>query len=92
MVIRGKFDDDKGKGCSKEGGDGGGEKEKDGGNSKEEVGGENKLEMVQMGNPYPCMYGSGQLGEQFQYHPQGYGPYHAPQIFSDENPNACSVM
>ncbi|CAI9768539.1 unnamed protein product [Fraxinus pennsylvanica] len=82
--------DDKAKGGSKEGG--GGDKGKDGGSSKEEGGGEKKEELVQIWNPYPCMYGPGQMGEQFQYHPYGYGPNHAPQIFSDENPNACSFM
>ncbi|KAL2541079.1 Heavy metal transport/detoxification superfamily protein [Abeliophyllum distichum] len=95
--------EDKGKSGSKEegggnkgkgGGGGGGDKGKGGG--EEEDGGEkmegNKMQF-QFVNPYPSMYGAGQMGEQFQYHPHGYGPYyHAPQIFSDENPNACSVM
>ncbi|KAL2557449.1 Heavy metal transport/detoxification superfamily protein [Forsythia ovata] len=84
--------DDKGKSGSKDGG--GGDKGK-GGGELEDAGGEkmegNKMQF-QFGNPYPSMYGAGQMGDQFQYHPHGYGPYHAPQIFSDENPNACSVM
>ncbi|MCD9646809.1 hypothetical protein HAX54_036992 [Datura stramonium] len=48
---------------------------------------------VQFGYPYPYMYGPvGPVypADQFQ------NPYpvsvHAPQLFSDENPNACSVM
>ncbi|KAJ8543902.1 hypothetical protein K7X08_025520 [Anisodus acutangulus] len=51
---------------------------------------------VQFGYPYPYMYGPvGSVepvypGDQFQ------NPFpvsvHAPQLFSDENPNACSVM
>ncbi|KAL1551003.1 heavy metal-associated isoprenylated plant protein 3-like [Salvia divinorum] len=38
--------------------------------------------------PYPIVYESGQ----FHYNPYAYGPSHAPQLFSDENPNACSLM
>lgn len=45
---------------------------------------------VQFGYPYPYMYGPVYPADQFQ------NPYpvsvHAPQLFSDENPNACSVM
>ncbi|EYU36154.1 hypothetical protein ABFS82_14G240900 [Erythranthe guttata] len=37
-------------------------------------------------NPYPVMYGPGGVfGDEFHQ-------YHAPQMFSDENPNACTVM
>ncbi|CAI9774594.1 unnamed protein product [Fraxinus pennsylvanica] len=86
---------DKGKGGGDEEvggnkGKGGGGKWKDGG-GEEGGGGENKMQF-QIGNPHPYMYGPGHMGDQFQYHPHVYGPYHAPQIFSDENPNACSVM
>ncbi|XP_019228017.1 PREDICTED: heavy metal-associated isoprenylated plant protein 3-like [Nicotiana attenuata] len=45
---------------------------------------------VQFAYPYPYMYGPVYPADQFQ------NPYpvsvHAPQLFSDENPNACSVM
>lgn len=68
----------------------GGGKGKDGG-GEEGGGGENKVQ-VQIGNPYPYMYALGPVGDQFQHYSHVYGPYHAPQIFSDENPNACSVM
>lgn len=47
-------------------------------------------QQVQFGYPYPYMYGPVYPADQFQ------NPYpvsvHAPQLFSDENPNACSVM
>uniref|UniRef100_A0A3Q7J043 HMA domain-containing protein n=2 Tax=Solanum lycopersicum TaxID=4081 RepID=A0A3Q7J043_SOLLC len=47
-------------------------------------------QQVQFGYPYPYMYGPVYPAEQFQ------NPYpvsvHAPQLFSDENPNACSIM
>ncbi|GFQ00217.1 hypothetical protein PHJA_002165700 [Phtheirospermum japonicum] len=48
----------------------------------------------QAGYPQPMLYGSGGVVvEQFHYNPHAVGSYvHAPQIFSDENPNACSVM
>ncbi|XP_051120671.1 heavy metal-associated isoprenylated plant protein 3-like [Andrographis paniculata] len=44
--------------------------------------------------PYPFMYGPGPVDHfgQGNFGPYPVGPYHAPQIFSDENPNACSVM
>ncbi|KAL5704924.1 hypothetical protein ACHQM5_023282 [Ranunculus cassubicifolius] len=47
------------------------------------------------GNGYPVQYGNGSV------HPVQYGnenmypvqyPVHAPQMFSDENPNGCSIM
>ncbi|KAL1558166.1 heavy metal-associated isoprenylated plant protein 3-like [Salvia divinorum] len=42
--------------------------------------------------PYPIVSGPGHAAvDQFQYNPYG-AQFHAPQIFSDENPNACSVM
>ncbi|KAK4440701.1 Heavy metal-associated isoprenylated plant protein 3 [Sesamum alatum] len=75
------------------GGEGGASDEMGGGGG----GGGDKMEanrmQFQVGYPYPFMYGAG-AGEQVQlyYNPYAYGPYHAPQLFSDENPNACSVM
>ncbi|KAL7084939.1 hypothetical protein ACP275_14G253500 [Erythranthe tilingii] len=66
------------------GGGGGG----DGGDEKMEG---NKMMQQQQSqmvgpNPYPVMYGPGGVfGDQFHQ-------YHAPQMFSDENPNACTVM
>ncbi|CAH9094547.1 unnamed protein product [Cuscuta europaea] len=71
-----KAEKEKGKGGKKEGGGGGG-----GEKSVEEV---NRMQ-VQVG--YPYMYGSGYVQDPMYYH---YPP--APQMFSDENPNACSVM
>ncbi|XP_059659453.1 heavy metal-associated isoprenylated plant protein 3-like [Cornus florida] len=84
----------------KEGGGGGGEKkEKGGGEKKEKGGGQDKAAAVgggggesaggymaeenrmEYGYPYPYVYGSGHVAHD-----------HAPQMFSDENPNACSVM
>ncbi|KAG8371290.1 hypothetical protein BUALT_Bualt13G0072200 [Buddleja alternifolia] len=75
-------------------------KEKGGGGDKAEHGGDgggdekmegNKMQ-AQVVYPYPFMYGPGVGADQFNYNPYTAGPYHAPQIFSDENPNACSVM
>ncbi|CAA0815044.1 Heavy metal transport/detoxification superfamily protein [Striga hermonthica] len=40
----------------------------------------------------PVVSGSGFVVEQFHYNPCEFGSHHAPQIFSDENPNACCVM
>ncbi|XP_057782587.1 heavy metal-associated isoprenylated plant protein 3-like [Salvia miltiorrhiza] len=42
--------------------------------------------------PYPIAYESGVMVDQFHYNPYAFGPNYAPQLFSDENPNACSVM
>ncbi|KAL6510947.1 hypothetical protein OROGR_022071 [Orobanche gracilis] len=72
------------------GGEGGGEKKKADGGEKAE-GNKSKF---QAGHPDPIVYGSSGVVvvEQFQYNPCELGSYHAPQIFSDENPNACSVM
>ncbi|XP_059314670.1 heavy metal-associated isoprenylated plant protein 3-like [Lycium ferocissimum] len=56
-------------------------------------------QQVQFGYPYPYMYGPvGSVGPVGPVYPgdQFQNPYpvsvHAPQLFSDENPNACSVM
>lgn len=73
--------DDKGKGGGDSGGDGGDEKAKG-----------QKMQAAPPGYPYPFISGPGQaVGDQFHYNPYS-AQYHAPQIFSDENPNACSVM
>ncbi|XP_052186166.1 heavy metal-associated isoprenylated plant protein 3 [Diospyros lotus] len=91
----------------KEGGGGGGgseKKEKGGGGEKKEKGGdkgepavgggggnvgiqaaENRVQYLQYGYPNPYVYGY-ELG----YYPIQH--FHAPQMFSDENPNACSIM
>ncbi|XP_057781840.1 heavy metal-associated isoprenylated plant protein 3 [Salvia miltiorrhiza] len=75
-----------GDGKGKSGGDGGG----DGGD--ENVHG-NKMQAPPPGYPYPFISGPGHaVGDQFHYNPYGAQLLHAPQIFSDENPNACSVM
>ncbi|KAG5515584.1 hypothetical protein RHGRI_036579 [Rhododendron griersonianum] len=63
----------------KTGGDGGGN---DGGGQMVE---ENRIQYVPQEYPNTYMYGFGQGYPVEQYH-------HAPQMFSDENPNACSVM
>ncbi|KAL2511226.1 Heavy metal transport/detoxification superfamily protein [Abeliophyllum distichum] len=61
-----------------------------------EGGGDKKIEgnevQVQIGDRGPFMHRPGSMVDQYQYSPYPVGPYHAPQIFSDENPNACSVM
>ncbi|PIN09596.1 Copper chaperone [Handroanthus impetiginosus] len=91
---KGKGSGDKGKSGGSSGGGGG-----DGG---ETAGGSEKMEghrmQFQVAYPYPypyphpLMYGQGAAVDQFYYNPYVYGPYHAPQLFSDENPNACSIM
>lgn len=81
-----------GGGKEKGGGNGGGKKEKGGGDG--DGGGEGNKMQFQVGYPYPpqpYVYGPGYAAEhQFHYNPYPIGP--APQMFSDENPNACSVM
>ncbi|KAH0746782.1 hypothetical protein KY285_008439 [Solanum tuberosum] len=47
-------------------------------------------QQVQFGYPYPYMYGPVYPADQFQN--QYPVSVHAPQLFSDENPNACSIM
>ncbi|KAG6426295.1 hypothetical protein SASPL_110517 [Salvia splendens] len=77
-------------------GKGGGDKGKSGGGDGggKAGGGDNNKMQVQVLNqypypyPYPIVYESGQ----FNYNTYAYGPSHAPQLFSDENPNACSLM
>ncbi|CAN4119393.1 unnamed protein product [Withania somnifera] len=54
-------------------------------------------QQVQFGYPYPYMYGPiGPVGPVYAGDPfqNPYPPVsvHAPQLFSDENPNACSIM
>ncbi|XP_073022899.1 heavy metal-associated isoprenylated plant protein 3 [Primulina eburnea] len=79
-----------GGGDKKKGGGGGDGGEPAGGGGGEKKEG-NKMQ-VQVGYPYPFMYGPGPAGDQFHYNPYPVGLVHAPQLFSDENPNACSVM
>ncbi|XP_058199934.1 heavy metal-associated isoprenylated plant protein 3-like [Rhododendron vialii] len=76
------------------GGGGGGKKEKGGGSEEGKTGGddgggqvmeENRIQYVPQEYPNTYMYGYGLGYPVEQYH-------HAPQMFSDENPNACSVM
>ncbi|KAK8487431.1 hypothetical protein V6N13_030050 [Hibiscus sabdariffa] len=96
----------KGEGAEKKE-DGGGEKkeeESNGGETKMEV---SKMEYHGYGNPPQPMYwpdGHVYGALSYQNHHQGYmvphpgymidprHSLHAPQMFSDENPNACSVM
>lgn len=72
-------------------------KENEGDGDKGKSGGDenmqgNKMQASPSGYPYPFMFGPGQaVGDQFHYNPYA-AQYHAPQMFSDENPNACSVM
>lgn len=68
----------KGGEAAKAGGDGGGG---DGGGQADE----NRILYVPQEYPNSYMYGYG-----YGYPVEQYN--HAPQIFSDENPNACSVM
>ncbi|KAI8524118.1 hypothetical protein RHMOL_Rhmol13G0124700 [Rhododendron molle] len=80
------------------GGGGGAKKEKGGGGEEGKTGGdgggndgggqmveENRIQYVPQEYPNTYMYGFGPGYPVEQYH-------HAPQMFSDENPNACSVM
>ncbi|KAK6144372.1 hypothetical protein DH2020_021192 [Rehmannia glutinosa] len=74
---------------------GGGDKGNSGGEAGGFDGGDGKMEankmQAQLGAfPYPFTPGPVIVGDQFHYNP--YPVYHAPQLFSDENPNACSVM
>ncbi|CAI9104990.1 OLC1v1003798C1 [Oldenlandia corymbosa var. corymbosa] len=43
-------------------------------------------------SPSPYMYGGGGGPAYLVGDPYAHFPYHAPQMFSDENPNACSIM
>lgn len=79
----------------------GGEKGKNGGggDGKEKVAGGEKMEgnkmQMQVAYPYPYPYPYvHESVDQFYYYPNLYafGSNHAPQMFSDENPNACTVM
>ncbi|KAF7120933.1 hypothetical protein RHSIM_Rhsim13G0099100 [Rhododendron simsii] len=76
-----------GGGAKKEKGGGGGEEGKTGGDDGGgQVVEENRIQYVPQEYPNTYMYGFGMQGYPVeQYH-------HAPQMFSDENPNACSVM
>ncbi|KAK6144369.1 hypothetical protein DH2020_021189 [Rehmannia glutinosa] len=74
---------------------GGGDKGNTGGEAGGGDGGDGKMEankmQAQLGAfQYPFTPGPVIVGDQLHYNP--YPVYHAPQMFSDENPNACSVM
>lgn len=74
------------------GGGEGGEMAEGGGGEKMEGNNGNRPQLqVGYPYPYPCIYEAGVL-DQFRYNLYTFGPYNAPQMFSDENPNACSVM
>ncbi|KAL1544114.1 heavy metal-associated isoprenylated plant protein 3-like [Salvia divinorum] len=76
----------------KGGGDGKGKSGDGGGDGGDENVQGNKMQAPSPVYPYPFISGSGHGGgDQFHYNPYG-SQFHAPQIFSDENPNACSVM
>ena len=76
---KGKGDGGKAKGGSEEGQAAAGDGGGSGGGQAEE----NRIQYFQYGYPNPHMYG-------YEF---GYPVVHpSPQIFSDENPNACSVM
>ncbi|GFP82511.1 g-type lectin s-receptor-like serine/threonine-protein kinase b120 [Phtheirospermum japonicum] len=68
---------------------GSGEKGKNGADEKAEG---NKMQASLGGYPYPFVPGPVVIGDQFHYNPYPVYQYQAPQIFSDENPNACSVI
>lgn len=75
--------------ANKEKGDGDKKERSEG--DEEEAGGGGKTEgnkKVQMGTEYA--YGYHQYWQEPGYMPTSY--LHAPQLFSDENPNACVVM
>ncbi|GER27341.1 heavy metal transport/detoxification superfamily protein [Striga asiatica] len=73
-----------------------GEKKENGGDDKGKDGGDkaegNKMQTLLGGYPYPFMPGPVVIGEQLHYNPYPAYQYYAPGIFSDENPNACTVM
>ena len=78
----------------KGGGDGDGEKKnkdnnKDGGEKKEGGGKKQEAAGKLMEVNKMEYYG---VGGHFPYHGYQLEMVHAPQIFSDENPNACSIM
>ncbi|EYU18793.1 hypothetical protein ABFS82_04G198900 [Erythranthe guttata] len=87
-------------GSSKGESGGGGDKVKSGGGDGGGNGGEmgaggekvegNKIQF-QVGYPYPYTYEPGVI-DQFHYNMYAFGPYHGPQMFSDENPNACTII
>lgn len=81
-------------GTKKKKGDGGG----GGGDKVKEDQGKEKMKQTKMeplapayGPLYGCGYGYGYGGD-YYYGPVYMEQLHAPQLFSDENPNACSIM
>lgn len=99
-VVPPKKEKDKEKdgGEGEEGGNGGGKKKKKGlggDNGKaEEDNGDNRAKMEQnrMEVLAPAAYGYGYGNGYYNYGTVYMEHLHAPQMFSDENPNACSIM
>ncbi|KAE9587962.1 hypothetical protein Lal_00002897 [Lupinus albus] len=81
------------------GGGGGGDNVKDDKGSGGDGQGKGKIEqnkmepLVKVHDPvYGYGYGYYGYGGDYNYEPVYMGQLHAPQFFSDENPNACSIM
>ncbi|XP_038978193.1 heavy metal-associated isoprenylated plant protein 3-like [Phoenix dactylifera] len=84
-----------GGGEKKEKGDGGGEKkEKGGGGGGEKKDGDKKDDGEKAAPPPAAPAPVAEMNKMDYYGPYGYRieMVHAPQMFSDENPNACSIM
>ncbi|XP_072087728.1 heavy metal-associated isoprenylated plant protein 3-like [Arachis hypogaea] len=81
-------DKDKDKGKEKEGIVAGGKNKKKSGGDGD---GEGKLKQNKMESPTLMPYNGG-YGYDYNYGSFYMGQVHAPQIFSEENPNACSIM
>ncbi|XP_015953545.1 heavy metal-associated isoprenylated plant protein 3-like isoform X1 [Arachis duranensis] len=79
---------DKDKGKEKEGIIAGGKNKKKSGGDGD---GEGKLKQNKMESPTLMPYNGG-YGYDYNYGSFYMGQVHAPQIFSEENPNACSIM
>ncbi|KAK1650245.1 hypothetical protein QYE76_068050 [Lolium multiflorum] len=85
---------DKVAGEQQQGGGGGGGKKKNKNNKQEDggeedAGGAAAAAAAQQAFPMAVLYGSGGEGSSASYRVE---MLHAPQLFSDENPNACAVM
>ncbi|VFQ67234.1 unnamed protein product [Cuscuta campestris] len=78
---------EKGGGGEKEKGKGGGKKEGGGGGGGEKSKAVEEANKMQVQVGYPYVYGPGYVVDPIYYN---YPP--APQMFSDENPNACTIM
>ncbi|XP_061356942.1 heavy metal-associated isoprenylated plant protein 3-like isoform X2 [Gastrolobium bilobum] len=75
------------------GGGGGGDNDKGGKGGGDGLGKmeQSRMEFLAPTFGYGYGYGYG-YGDGYNYEPVYMGQLHAPQMFSDENPNACSVM